>query len=116
MVWFVSERGISRKYTTNAEGTRTELAEQLDEARMTVRLLILLLERAFIELLQTEGADEVLRVELFVHGGDAAARDRLLAAGAQRAAFSVVVRLAVREAVVVVEACRTERHVTLLRG
>lgn len=59
------------------------LTEEFDEAAVTVRLVVLLFERAFVELLQAEGADEVFRVELLGHGGDAAARDGLLAARAQ---------------------------------
>lgn len=70
---------------------------------MAVRLVVLLLEGAFVELLEAEGADEVLRVELLGHGGDAAARDGLLAAGAERAAALVVVHLAVRLPVVLEE-------------
>lgn len=80
------------------------LTEQLDEAAVAVRLVVLLLEGSFVELLQAEGAHKVLRVELLGHGGDAAARDRLLAAGAKRAAALVVVHLAVRLAVVLKEA------------
>lgn len=71
---------------------------------MAVRLVVLLLEGSFVELLQAEGAHKVLRVELLGHGSDAAARDRLLAAGAQRAAALVVVHLAVRLPVVLKEA------------
>lgn len=35
------------------------------------------LERALVQLLQTEGAHKVLRMELPKHGGDAAASDGL---------------------------------------
>lgn len=59
------------------------LAEELEEAVLTVRLVVLLLEGALVELLEAEGTDEVLRVELLSHGGDAAACDGLLAAGAE---------------------------------
>lgn len=85
--------------------TRTcSLTEEFDEAAVAVRLVVLLFERALVELLEAEGAHEVLRVELLAHGRDAAARDGLLAAGAQRAAALVVVGLAVRLALVVEEA------------
>lgn len=50
---------------------------------MTVRLVVLLLEGALVQLSQAEGADEVLRVVLAEHGRDAAPRDRLVAPGAQ---------------------------------
>lgn len=90
------------------------LTEELDEAALAVGLVILLLEGALVELLEAEGADKVLRVELLAHGGDAAARDGLLAARAQRAAPLVVVRLAVRLPIVVEEAAVDERREALL--
>lgn len=89
------------------------LTEELDEAALAVGLVVLLLEGALVELLETEGADKVLRVELLAHGGDAAARDWLLAARAQRAAPLVVVCLAVRLPVVVEEAAVDERREAL---
>ena len=45
----------------------------------------------------------MLWVELAEHGGDAAAGDGLVAAGAERATHRVVVRLAVRQPVVLEE-------------
>lgn len=80
------------------------LVKQFDEATLAVGFVVLLFERAFVELFQAEGADEVLRVELLGHGRDAAARDGLLTAGAERAAALVVVHLAVRPAVMLEEA------------
>jgi hypothetical protein len=50
---------------------------------MTIRLLALLLERSLVQLLEAEGANEVLRVELSEHGRDATARDGFVASGAQ---------------------------------
>lgn len=90
------------------------LTEEFDEAALAVRLVVLLLEGAFVELLEAERAHKVLRVELLAHGCDAAASDGLLAAGAQRAAPLVVVRLAVRLAVVVEEAAVYEWREALL--
>ena len=74
----------------------------------------MLLERALVELVPTEGAREVLRVPLALHGGDAAPGHRLLAAGAQRAAARVVVLLAVRPPVVLVERAAVEAARALL--
>lgn len=82
---------------------------------MAVGLIVLLLERSFVELLQAEGADEVLGVELLAHGGDAAACDWLLAARAERAAPLVVVDLAVGLALVLEEAAVDEGGEALLR-
>lgn len=44
-------------------------AEQLLEAAVAVGLVVLLLEGAFVQLLQAERADEVLRVEFAEHRG-----------------------------------------------
>ena len=93
---------------------RGRLAEELEKAVLTVRLVVLLLEGALVELLEAEGADEVLGVELLGHGGDAAARDGLLAARAQRAPPLVVVRLAVGLPLVLKEAAVDERREALL--
>ena len=72
------------------------------------------LERPFVELLEAECTDEALGVEFLKHGGDAAARDGLPAAGAQRAFLLVVVGLAVREALVVEETAGAKGAATLL--
>lgn len=81
--------------TCAAAANHCRLPEELIEAVMAVRLIVLLLEGALVELPEAEGADEVLRVELAEHGGDAAAGDGLVAARAEGAAFAVVVGLAV---------------------
>lgn len=86
-----------------------DLAEQLDEAAMAVGLVILFFKSAFVELLETEGADKVLGVELLGHGRDAASGDGLLAAGAEGAAPLVVMNLAVRLTVVLEEAAVYKR-------
>ena len=80
---------------------------------MTVRLLSLLLERAFVQLLETEGTDEMFRMELFPHGGDASARDGFLAPGAERPSSGVVMNFAIRLAVVFEVAAAGEGHQTL---
>lgn len=80
------------------------LTEEFNKAALAVGLVVLLLEGAFVELLEAESAHEMLWVKLLAHGCDAAAGDGLLAAGAQRAAPLVVVRLTVRLAIVVKEA------------
>lgn len=101
---------------TSSSSRRTDaaLAEELNEADLAVGLLVLLLEGAFVQLLEAEGAHKVFGVELLAHGRDAASRDGLLAAGAQGAAPLVVVRLAVGLAVVVEEAAVHERRETFL--
>lgn len=94
-------------YTHIYAQTRS-LTEEFNEAALAVGLVILLLEGAFVELLEAESAHKVLWVELLSHGCDAAAGDGLLAAGAQGATPLVVVRFAVRLAVVVEEAAVNE--------
>ena len=93
---------------------RAASAEELDEAGVAVGLLVLLLEGALVELFEAEGADEVLGVELLVHGGDAAPRDGLHAPRAQRPPLGVVVNLTVRHALVVKETSPAKRHVAVL--
>lgn len=76
---------------------------------MTVWLLVLLLEGSLVELLEAEGAEKVLWVELSEHGRDAPARDGLVAAGAEGTAHGVVVGLAVGEAFVLEEVAADKR-------
>ena len=90
------------------------LTKQLHEAGMTVWPVILFFERALVQLLQAEGTDEVLRVELLAHRRDAAARNRLLAARTQRAPLGVVVGLTVGQALVVEELAARKWVVAIL--
>ena len=48
-------------------------AEKLGEALVAVRLLVLLFEGAFVELLQAERANEMLGMEFLAHSGDTTA-------------------------------------------
>lgn len=82
---------------------------------MAVRFVVLFFKGAFVELFQAEGAHKVLRVELLGHGCDAAARDWLLTAGAERAAALVVVHFTVGLAVVLEETAVHKRGEALLR-
>lgn len=56
------------------------LAKELLEAWMAIWLIVLLLESAFVQLLQAECAHKMLGVEFPEHGGDAATGDWLRAA------------------------------------
>lgn len=82
---------------------------------MAVRFIVLLFEGALVELPEAESAYEVLRVELPEHGGDAAARDWFVAAGAEGAPLAVVVRLAVRLPFVLEEGTPVERLAAFLK-
>jgi len=82
---------------------------------MTVWLVLFLLECALVELALAEGADKVLWVVLAIHGGDAAASDRLVTAGAQRPTMSMEVCLAVWKTVMLKEVTIAKRHSALLQ-
>lgn len=92
------------------------LAEELIEAAVTVWLVVLLLERALVQLLQAEGAHKVLRMELLEHGRNAASGDRFRAASAQGTAFGVIMRLTVWKSLVVEEGTALERLTAVLRA
>lgn len=81
----------------------SSLTEQLHKAAVAVRFVVLFFKGAFVELLEAEGTDKVLRVELLGHGCDAAACDGLLTAGAKGAASLVVVHFTVGLAVMLKE-------------
>lgn len=81
---------------------------------MTERLLVLLFERAFVEMTLAERANEMFGMKFLVHGRDAAAVDGLLTRGAQATALEMIVQLAVGHRVVLEEARRLKRCATLL--
>lgn len=89
--------------------------KELVKASVAIGFVVLLLERALVQLLQAKGAHKVLRVELAEHGGDASASDGLRAAGAQWSSLGVVMCLAVRESFVVKEGAALERQPTILK-
>lgn len=67
-------------YKSNHQNAKKILSKKFYKARMTIRLVVLLLESSFVELLQTESTLKVFRVKLAVHGRDASTGDGLLAA------------------------------------
>lgn len=87
--------------------------KEFDEAGVAVGLVLLLLEAAFAEGLQTEVTHKVVGVEFGPHGGDAAAQDGLLAGLTHAATGLVVVGLAQRLTLVFEEAAIDERGVAL---
>lgn len=82
---------------------------------MAVWFVVLLLEGALVELLEAEGTDKMLRVELLAHGCDATACYGLLAAGTERATSFMVVNLTVWLPIMFKETAVHERSKTLLR-
>lgn len=62
---------------------------------MTVWLVRLLLKGALVELLETEGADKVLRMEFAEHGRDASSADRFMTTSTKGTSFLMVVSLAI---------------------
>lgn len=128
------------KSTFNKHAQRFSLAEELVEAAVTIRLIVLLLKRAcrvkrekkqrkldihdashphhfltFVQLLQAKRANEMFRVKFAEHRGNAATCDGLGATSAQRATFGVVMRLAIRHSLVVEERAAIEGLSTILR-
>lgn len=83
---------------------------------MAIGLVVLLLECALVELLQAEGAHEMLGMEFAEHGGDASAGDGLGASGAQRSPLRVVVGLTIRQSLVVEERSAVERLPAILKA
>lgn len=82
---------------------------------MAVWFVVLLLEGALVELLEAEGTDKMLRMELLAHGRDAPACYGLLAAGAERATPLMVVNLTVRLPIMLKETAIHKRGKTLLQ-
>lgn len=82
---------------------------------MAVRLVVLLLKRALVQLLQAERADKVFWMELAEHSRDTPARYRLVAAGTQRATLRVIVRLAIRLPLVVEKRSSIKRLPAILQ-
>lgn len=81
---------------------------------MTVRLVILFLEGALVELFQAKGADEVLWVKLSMHGRDAAPSDWFLTAITKSTTLGMIVHFTVWAAVVIKKASSREGLTTFL--
>lgn len=94
--------------------THQTLAEELDKAALAVGFVILLFECALVQLFKAEGTDEMLGVKLLAHGGDAAAGNGFLTAGAEGAAVLVVMSLTVRLPFMLEEAAVHKRNEALL--
>lgn len=88
--------------------------KEFDEAGVAVGLVLLLLEAAFAQRLQTEVTHKVVWVEFCPHGGDAAAQNRLLAGLTHAAAGLVIVGLTQRLTLVFKEAAVDEGAVAFL--
>lgn len=83
---------------------------------MAVRLVVVLLESAFIELASAERAGEVLRMKLLLHRRNATSGNRLLARGAQCSTTRMVVLLAIAPSLVLVEGAAGERTAAVLQA
>lgn len=82
---------------------------------MTIRLIILFFEGAFVKLLKAEYAHKVLRVKFTMHGCDAPASDGFLTAVAQSATSRMVVHLTVRPAIMLKETSSRKSLMTFLQ-
>lgn len=81
---------------------------------MTKRFLVLLLERALVELPLTKRAHKMLGMKFFVHGHHTSTVDGLLTRRAQAAAFEMVVEFAVGQRVVFEKTRRVKRRTAVL--
>lgn len=75
----------------------------------------MLLERALVQLLETEGAHKMFRMEFLEHGRNAATRYGLRAAGTERTALGMIMCLAIGQTLVVKERATLERLSAVLR-
>lgn len=75
---------------------------------MAVRLVVVLLESAFVELTSAERAGKVLRVKLLLHRRHAASGNWLLTRGAQCSTTRMVVLLAIAPSFVLVKGAAGE--------
>lgn len=81
---------------------------------MAVGFVVLLLEGALVQLLQAEGAHEMLRVEFLEHRRNTPAGDGLGAPGAQGSPFRVVMGLAVGQTLMIEERTPEKRLTAVL--
>ena len=79
---------------------------------MAVRFIVLLFEGSFIQLLKTEGTDEMFGVKLAVHGCYTPPSDGFLTAVAKGATMSMVMDLTVRHALMIKETSIMKRLMT----
>lgn len=89
------------------------LAEELDEALVTVGLVVVILERSLVELLQAERANEMLLMKFLAHRANASTGDGFLASSAEGASLGVIVCLAVGQTIQLEEATVCEGSHTL---
>jgi len=99
----------------SSENERRHSAEQAAKALLAIRLAILFLECALVELALAVCADKVLRVIFTIHCRDTAPGHRLITGDAEGAAPSMKVHLAVRQTFVIVETLRAKRSATFLQ-
>lgn len=95
--------------------TWVALAEQFVEALVTVGLIVLLFECAFVELFQAESTHKMFRMEFSEHGCNAAAGDGLGAASTKWSTFRVVMRLTVWQSFVIEKWSILERLTAILQ-
>ena len=94
---------------------KLKLTKKFYVAGLAVGVVPMLLEGALVQQLQAEGAGEVLGMKLLAHCSDTLAHDRLLAAGTERAAGSVVVDLTVGLTLVIKVVPTGKRNLTNLQ-
>ena len=91
------------------------IAEQLGITRLAIRTIVVFLESALVQHLQTKCTGEMLRMKFLAHSADAALLDRLLARLAHLVLGNVVMVLAVRLSTVLKVISFWKCHMTLLQ-
>lgn len=81
---------------------------------MAIRFVVLFLKSALVQLFQTEGANEMLRMEFPKHGRHASSGNRFVTASTEGAPLQVIVRFAIGLSFVVEEGTTDERLPAIL--
>ena len=98
-----------------AAPSHPSLAEQFDITWLAVGTVVVVLESALVQHLQTKRTGEMLRVKFFAHRADTALLYRLLARLAHLVLGDVIVVLTVWLAVVLKVVSSRKCHMTLLQ-
>lgn len=89
--------------------------EYLVETGVAIGFILLLLERALVQLLQTEGAYEMFRMEFLEHGRNTTSRYRFRTARTEGSTLGMIMRLTIGQTLVIKERTTLERLSTVLK-
>lgn len=101
-------------YGDDIGGTRSS-TEYLVETGVAIGFILLLLERALVQLLQTEGAYEMFRMEFLKHGRNTTSRYGFRTARTEGSTLGMIMRLTIGQTLVIKERTTLERLSTVLK-